>query len=204
MIDFWSSFARFYDAAEALNGEVYREMLSQTRTLIPRGAKVLECAAGTGALSIAAAERAGSVVCTDNSKEMLEVARGKCRRRHLDNVTFERKNIFHTECEDNAFDVVIAGNVLHLLEKPERAVKEMYRVCKPGGKLILPTFVLKNKNSLSETLIGIYQKLGFRPNREYSPKSYVEMLKGCNVGEVKARLIKGTIPCCYAVINVKK
>lgn len=204
MVDFWSSFAKFYDVAEALNGEVYREMLSQTRILIPRGAKVLDCAAGTGALSIAAAERAGSVFCTDNSEKMLEVARKKCVRRRLDNVLFERKNIFHTECEDDTFDIVIAGNVLHLLANPERAVKELYRVCKPGGKLLLPTFVLKNKNSLSEKLIGIYQKLGFSPNREYSPKSYVEMLKSCNVGEVKARLIKGTIPCCYAVININK
>jgi len=31
----------------------------------------------------------------------------------------------------------------------------------------------------------------------------VEMLKGCGVGEVKSRLIKGTVPCCYAVI-IKK
>lgn len=204
MIDFWSGFARFYDVAEAINGEVYREMLYQTRILIPRGAKVLDCAAGTGALTIAAAERARSVLCTDNSEKMLEVAKGKCRRRRLDNVSFERKNIFHTEFEDSTFDIVIAGNVLHLLAKPERAVKELARVCKPDGKLILPTFVLKNKNSISETLIGIYRKLGFSPNKEYSPKSYVEMLKGCNVGEVKARLIKGTIPCCFAVININK
>ncbi len=204
MIDFWSSFARFYDVAEALNGEVYREMLSQTRILIPRGAKVLDCAAGTGALTVAAAERAGIVFCTDNSQKMLEVARNKCVRRRLDNVLFERKNIFHTKCRDSTFDVVIAGNVLHLLANPERAVKELARVCKPGGKLILPTFVLKNKNALSEKLIGIYQKLGFSPNGEYSPKSYVEMLKSCDVGEVKARLIKGTIPCCYAVINIRK
>lgn len=204
MIDFWSGIARFYDAAEAINGEVYREMLYQTRILIPRGAKVLDCAAGTGALTIAAAERARSVLCTDNSEKMLEVAKGKCRRRRLDNVSFDRKNIFHTEFEDSTFDIVIAGNVLHLLAKPERAVKELARVCKPDGKLILPTFVLKNKNSISETLIGIYRKLGFSPNEEYSPKSYVEMLKGCNVGEVKVRLIKGTIPCCFAVININK
>lgn len=204
MIDFWSNFAKFYDAAEAINGEVYREMLSLTRILIPRKAKVLDCAAGTGALTIAASERAESVLCTDNSENMLDVARKKCARRRLDNVSFERKNIFHTEYEDNTFDIVIAGNVLHLLINPENAVKELARVCKPGGKLLLPTFVLKNKNSLSETLIGIYQKLGFSPNREYSPKSYVEMLKGCNVGEVKARLIKGTIPCCYAVINISE
>lgn len=204
MIDFWSTFANFYDVAEALNGEVYREMLSLTRLMIPRGAAVLDCAAGTGALSIAAADRAKSVVCTDTSEEMLSVAKRKCRRRRLDNVSFERRNIFHLEDEDNTYDIVMAGNVLHLLVDPENAVRELCRVAKPGGKLLLPTFVLKNKSSLSEKLIDIYKKLGFSPARDYSPRSYVEMLKGCNAGKVKARLIKGTVPCCYAVITVEK
>lgn len=204
MIDFWSTFAKFYDVAEALNGDVYREMLSITRQMIPHGAAVLDCAAGTGALSIAAADRAASVLCTDTSDEMLSVARKKCKRRRLDNVSFERRNIFHLEDADDTYDVVIAGNVLHLLIEPENAVREMCRVVKPRGMLLLPTFVLKDKNSLSENLIEIYKKLGFSPSSDYSPKSYVEMLKGCGIGEVKARTIKGTVPCCYAVIKVNK
>lgn len=204
MIDFWSTFAKFYDVAEAINGDVYREMLSLTRQMIPRGATVLDCAAGTGALTIAAADRAESVLCTDTSEEMLSVARRKCKRRRLENVTFTRRNIFHLEDADNTYDVVIAGNVLHLLIEPENAVREMCRVTKPGGMLLLPTFVLKNRESLSEKLIEIYKKLGFSPNSDYSPKSYVQMLKGCGAGEVKARTIKGTIPCCYAVVKVNK
>lgn len=203
-MDFWSTFARFYDVAEAPNGEVYREMTRQTRLLIPRGAKVLDCAAGTGALSIAAADRAESVLCTDTSGEMLSVARRKANRRRLFNITFERRNIFHLEDADNTYDVVIAGNVLHLLVEPENAVREMCRVAKPGGRVLLPTFVLKDKNQLSEKLIGIYEKLGFSPSTDYSPKSYVDMLKSCGCGEVKARTIKGTVPCCYAVIKVSK
>lgn len=204
MIDFWSTFAKFYDVAEAINGEVYREMLSVTRTMIPRGAAVLDCAAGTGALTIAAADRAGSVLCTDTSEKMLSVARRKCARRRLDNVSFVQRNIFHLEDADNSFDVVIAGNVLHLLIEPENAVREMCRVAKPRGMLLLPTFVLKNKSRLSEKLISAYSKLGFSANSEYSPKSYVDMLKSVGIGEVKARLIKGTIPCCYAVIKLNK
>lgn len=204
MVDFWSTFANFYDVAEALNGEVYREMLSITRTMIPREAAVLDCAAGTGALTIAAADRAKSVLCTDTSEEMLVVARRKCKRRMLDNVSFERRNIFHLEDADDTYDIVMAGNVLHLLKNPENAVRELCRVVKPGGRLLLPTFVLKNKNAVSETLINIYKKLGFSPSTDYSPKSYVQMLRECNVGEVKAKVIKGTVPCCYAVIQIGK
>lgn len=203
-MDFWSTFAKLYDVAEALNGDVYREMTRQTRLLISHGARVLDCAAGTGALSIAAADRAESVLCTDTSREMLSVARKKAKRRRLFNITFEVRNIFHLEDADDTYDIVIAGNVLHLLTGPENAVKELCRVAKPGGRVLLPTFMLKDKSNISEKLIGIYTKLGFSPSTDYSPKSYVEMLKSCNCGEVKAKLIKGTVPCCYAVITVKK
>lgn len=199
-MDFWSTFARFYDVAEALNGKVYREMVNVTTQLVPHGAAVLDCAAGTGELTLAAARKAVSVVCTDYSGEMLKVARKKAKKRRFVNIEFERANIFHLDCADETFDIVIAGNVLHLLDNPEKAVRELCRVTKSGGKILLPTFMTRDKSAISETLLKAYKRLGFEPNAEYSPKEYVEMLKGCDAGEVKSKLIKGTVPCCYAVI----
>lgn len=202
-MDFWSTFARFYDVAEALNGKVYREMVNITTQLVPHGAAVLDCAAGTGELTLAAARKAVSVVCTDYSGEMLKVARKKAKKRRFVNIEFERANIFHLDYADETFDIVIAGNVLHLLDNPEKAVRELCRVTKSGGKILLPTFMTRDKSAISESLLKAYKRLGFEPNAEYSPKEYVEMLKGCDAGEVKSKLIKGTVPCCYAVI-IKK
>lgn len=199
-MDFWSTFARFYDVAESLNGKVYREMVSVTTQLVPHGAAVLECAAGTGELTLAAARKAERVVCTDYSGEMLKVARKKAKKRRFVNIEFERANIFHLDYADETFDIVIAGNVLHLLDNPENAVRELCRVTKSGGRILLPTFMTRDKSAISETLLKAYRRLGFEPNAEYSPKEYVQMLKGCDVGEVKSKLIKGTVPCCYAVI----
>ena len=199
-MDFWSNFAKFYDAAEALNGKVYREMCGLTVKLVPFHSKVLECAGGTGELSLAAAAKADSVVCTDNSEKMLSVARQKAEKRGAGNIRFARANIFHLEYEDESFDAVIAGNILHLLKNPENAVKELYRVTKPGGKILLPTFMTSEKTKISGALLGAYKKLGFEPCAEFSPRSYADFLKSLNLGEVKTKLIKGTIPCCYAVI----
>lgn len=199
-MDFWSTFARFYDVAEALNGEVYREMVSLTARLVPHGAAVLDCASGTGELALAAARKAERVVCTDYSGEMIKVARKKAKKRRFVNIEFERANIFHLDFADEAFDIVIAGNVLHLLDNPENAVRELCRVTKKGGRILLPTFTTRDKTAISKTLLKAYRRLGFEPNREYSPREYVEMLKKCGCGEVKSKLIKGTIPCCYAVI----
>ena len=197
-MDFWDRFAGVYDLAESINGSVYTEMRDITRRLIPAGAKVLDCGAGAGELSLAASDNADSVLCTDLSKNMLKQAQRKARALGADNIEFAARNIFDLQDPDDTYDVVIAGNVLHLLPNPQGAVKEMYRVLKPGGKLLLPTFT--NKNS-ARLLIGIYKKLGFDPAANYSPSEYKKMLEDCGLGRVRTKLIKGLVPCCYAVIE---
>lgn len=202
-MSFWDKVAKYYDLAEVLNGKAYREMCGLTAKLTPRGAKVLECAGGTGELSFAVATKAESVLCTDNSEQMLEVARQKAEKKGVDNIGFERRNIFHLDDPDETYDIVIAGNVLHLLDSPENAVRELYRVTKRGGKILLPTFMTRNDSKLSDVLLTAYKALGYEASTEYTPRSYVFMLKGCNLGIVKAKIIKGLVPVCYAVI-VKK
>lgn len=197
-MDFWDRFAGVYDLAESINGTVYKQMLDITTRLTPEGAKVLDCAAGTGELTFAAAKKAESVLCTDISKNMLRTAQRKARAFGADNVTFAERNIFDLQDPDNTYDVVIAGNVLHLLSNPQGAVKELYRVLKPGGKLLLPTFTTKGRGKM---LIGIYKKLGFDPEAEYSPSEYKKMLEECDLGRVRTKLLNGLMPCCYAVIE---
>lgn len=197
-MDFWDRFAGVYDLAESINGGVCTEMCDITRRLTPSGAKVLDCAAGTGELSLAAADNADSVLCTDLSKNMLKQAQRKARALGADNIEFAARNIFDLQEPDGTYDIVIAGNVLHLLTNPQGAVREMYRVLKPGGKLLLPTFTTRNSAGL---LIGIYKKLGYDPAAAYSPSEYKKMLEDCGLGRVRTKLIKGLIPCCYAVIE---
>lgn len=196
-MDFWDKIASVYDIAEAINSKVYTEMLSLTTQLVPHGAKVLDTAAGTGQLSFAAAKKADEVICTDLSLPMLEEARKKAAKRGISNIRFEARNIFDLQDEDETYDVAIAGNVLHLLENPQGAVRELCRVTKKGGLIILPTFMLDR----SSVLIDLYKKLGFNPSKNYTPSSYRRMLEDCGCGEIRAKLIRGMIPCCYAVIK---
>lgn len=197
-MDFWDKIAGVYDLSESVNGGVYKEITEITRRLTPKGAKALDCGAGTGELSLAAADKAESVLCTDMSKNMLEQAQRKARALGADNIEFAARNIFDLQDDDSTYDIVIAGNVLHLLKNPQGAVAEMYRVLKPGGKLLLPTFT--SKRSGGNTLIKLYKKLGFEPESSYLPSEYKKMLEDCSLGKVRTKLIKGLVPCCYAVI----
>ena len=92
-MNFWDNIAGFYDLAEAVNGKVYNQMLSITTRLVPKGARVLDCAAGTGALSFAAAKKAKSVLCTDLSKNMLKTAKIKAKAMNVKNVSFDVRTL---------------------------------------------------------------------------------------------------------------
>lgn len=199
-MDFWDNIASVYDIAESVNGKVYREMTKLITRLVPRDAKVLDCAAGTGALSIAAAKKAESVLCTDLSENMLYWARKKAAKAQADNILFEKRNIFDLCDKDKTYDAVIAGNVLHLLDNPQGAVRALCRVTKSGGRLILPTFMDREGN----IFLKLYGMMGFAPKKKFTPESYCKMLRECGCGKVKMKLIKGMIPCCLAVIYVNK
>lgn len=195
---FWDRVAGVYDIAEGLNGGVYREMLQLTEKLVPRGAAVLDTAAGTGKLSLAASRKAASVMCTDLSLPMMKKAQKNAAKAGASNISFGCRNIFDLEDADCTYDAVIAGNVLHLLDDPQKAVRELCRVTKPGGRILLPTFVLGGRKS--PRLVELYKLIGFSPSQNYTPSSYRKMLEQTGCGEVKARLIRGMVSCCYAVI----
>ena len=197
---FWDKIAWLYDFAESFDSKSYKGMLEGIKTIVPKGANVLDCAAGTGELSIAAAEKAGHVLCTDMSLPMLERARKKSAKKGIKNISFDERDIFDLPDEDNTYDVSMAGNVLHLLEEPEKAVKELCRVTKQGGRVIVPTFMAKNSNPL----IKIYTLLGYKAFACYTMESYTKMLADCGCGPVKVTKISGLVPVAFGVIKVQK
>ena len=197
---FWDRIAGIYDFAESFDSGAYKAMLEGIKKIVPEGANVLDCAAGTGELSIAAAEKAGHVLCTDMSLQMLERARKKSAKKGIKNISFEERDIFSLPDEDNTYDVSMAGNVLHLLEEPEKAVRELCRVTKQGGRVILPTFMAKNSNPL----IKIYTLLGYKAFACYTIESYEKMLNDCGCGRVKVTKISGLVPVAFGVIKVSK
>lgn len=70
-MDFWDRFSGLYDLAESLNKRAYNKMTKEISDLIPKGAVTLDCAAGTGALSVATSKNSKEVICTDMSTAML-------------------------------------------------------------------------------------------------------------------------------------
>lgn len=198
---FWDRAAKLYDLAELSNRRVNRQAVKRVAQMIPQGAAVLDCAAGTGAFSLAAAKRAGSVLATDLSQPMLERAAAKARRAGAGNITFALRDLIALPEADGSFDVVIAANVLHLLAEPEPAVRELWRVTRVGGRLILPTYLQGETGAVAGSLIKIYQGIGFHYEHAFTPATYLALLESLGLGEVTLEVIKGRVSEGIAVLE---
>ena len=191
---FWDRVAGLYDLFEWSNRQVNAAARTRVGELVPAGARVLDCAAGTGEFSLAASKRAGSVLCTDQSEAMLARARKKAARRGLSNLQFARRDITALSDPDGSFDAVIAANVLHLLPQPETAVRELWRVTAPGGRLILPTYLQGKAGAAYGSMIKIYQGVGFHYEHAFTPETYREFLERLKLAPVALEVIPGGVP----------
>ena len=131
---FWDRVAGLYDLFEWSNRKVNTAARTRVGELVPSGARVLDCAAGTGEFSLAAAKRAASVLCTDQSEAMLARARKKVRKHGLSNVTFARRDLTALPDPDHTYDAAAAGNVLHRVRVPVAAQKRRADVLGLGAE----------------------------------------------------------------------
>lgn len=101
--------------------------------LVP-GLSVLDVGCGPGTLTVDLACRVepGRVVGLDSVAGIVEQARGDARD-GTTNLSFEVGDVYSLEFEDDTFDVVHAHQVLQHLDDPVTALREMRRVCRPGG-----------------------------------------------------------------------
>ena len=136
----------------------------------PAHNEALECACGTGLLSGVIARRCKSLIATDFSANMLRRAEKKYGR--LGNVKFERADILRLDFPDGRFDVVVAANVIHLLDEPYKALGELDRVCRPGGRIIVPTYMNRTDRGSTNGLSKAIGRAGADFRREFTLESY--------------------------------
>lgn len=91
------------------------------------------CGPGTITADIAALVSPGRVTAVDTTREILDQAAEVAAERGLDNLEFTTADVHALDFPDDTFDVVHAHQVLQHVGDPVRALREMRRVCRPGG-----------------------------------------------------------------------
>ena len=136
--DAWNEIAKGYDRTNTPT-QMWVANEGLRRAGVRSGMKFLDVAAGSGALSIPAARLGAQVLATDQSPAMLEHLDARALKEGL---TIETRVMdgHALELEDNAFDV--AGSQFGVMLFPDmpRGIREMARVVKPGGRVLMNVY----------------------------------------------------------------
>ncbi|MGW1075783.1 class I SAM-dependent methyltransferase [Streptomyces sp. NPDC002537] len=121
-----------------LRSHAWRTAANSAAYLLPELTPDLEildigCGPGTITADLAALVPWGRVTGLDTAAEVLGRARAVTRERGLENVHFTVGDVRALDFPDDSFDVVHAHQVLQHLGDPVGALREMRRVCRPGG-----------------------------------------------------------------------
>lgn len=132
---------------------------------IRSGQRILDVAAGAGEQSITAAKRvgpSGCVLATDISANILEYAKKMAQQAGWQNIETKVMDGENLTLEDETFDAVISRVGLIYFPDQQKALREMLRVLKPGGKVAAVVYSTPEKNrffSLPVSLIRQRAKL---------------------------------------------
>jgi phosphatidylethanolamine/phosphatidyl-N-methylethanolamine N-methyltransferase len=106
------------------------------RMRIAPGARVLEVGVGTG-INAVLYPRDCAVTGIDLSRKMLEKARTRLAKKGVTNVRLIETDATNLTFADDTFDIVYAPYVISVVPDPVAVAREMHRVCRPGGRIIV-------------------------------------------------------------------
>src|SRR4026207_1907548 len=106
---------------------------------LKKNERVIDIACGTGLVSFRAAEiveDSGFVLANDISDGMVKIGNDLVSEKKLNNIKFQRMDAEELDAPDGAYDVSLCALGLMYVPDPVKALKEMYRVIKPGGRAV--------------------------------------------------------------------
>ena len=128
--------SRAYSKSSALSNEYNLKLIIELTA--PSGTdRLLDVATGTGFLAFEFADHVSEVIGIDFTEEMLAIAKEHKTDTNIKNISFESADVESLPFDDNCFDLVSCRFALHHFLHPEKAISEMTRVLKHGGKLVL-------------------------------------------------------------------
>lgn len=183
--------APYYDFMVELTSLGHASMLRRMtvdNALIQAGDNVLDVGCGTGDVALLAKTRAkaGKVFGIDPSPEMIAVARSKATRKKQE-IDFRVGVIEALPFPDARLDVVTSSLMMHHLPEDlkARGLAEVYRVLKPGGRLLIADFVQPSQSITNHLMMVFTRHRGVQNGLEEVGKllddagfSQVSQLKG--------------------------
>jgi ubiquinone/menaquinone biosynthesis C-methylase UbiE len=129
--------AKWYATMTKKSLDRFKELAQRTARELNAGSSLLEVAPGPGYFAIELAKLGDyKITGLDISKTFVEIAQGNAAKAGV-RVDFERGNASNMPFADETFDFIVCCAAFKNFTEPERAIEEMYRVLKPGGKALI-------------------------------------------------------------------
>jgi ubiquinone/menaquinone biosynthesis C-methylase UbiE len=163
----WDKAVEYYEHSWKRQLQPAQTRLLEMAALQP-GERVLDVACGTGLVTFRAAAQVGpggAVIGTDIAARMVEHARQTATRKQLSHVTFERMGAEALQYSDGEFDAALCALGLMYVPQPLQALREMYRVLKPGGRAVAAVWGQRGRCGWAE----IFPIVDARVNTEVCP-----------------------------------
>lgn len=161
----WDRIARDYDRTNTPT-QMWVGMEGLRRAGVRSGTRFLDVAAGSGALSVPAARLGAQVMATDQSPVMLELLEARAQKEGL-RIETRVMDGHALQLDDQSFDV--AGSQFGVMLFPDmpKAIREMARVVRPGGRVLISAYGDPHRIEFLGFLIGAIQSV--RPDFDGPP-----------------------------------
>ena len=177
MANIWDKQAESYSKQPVKDVAGWEDTLTRIRKHLSSTSKVLEVGCGTGSSALKLAASCNSILGTDYSPNMIEIARAKTTTAGVTNATFQVAEAETIADTATKYDVAVALNVLHLCKDPPKVLNTLHAQLKPGGVIATKSHLLAGKWPL-KLLLPVAQFFGKAPHVEFfNDKQLTEMHK---------------------------
>jgi len=141
----------------------YNQTMDRTKAHLSKDDNVLEIGCGTGSTALLLAGSVQHITARDTSGKMIDIANAKARDQQIGNTTFVKGSVFDDALGEQSFNVVMAFNLLHLLEDMPGAIGRVNALLKPGGLFISKTVCMKGQGGVWPIILPIMQFIRLAP-----------------------------------------
>jgi len=165
---FWDKAAEKYSRSPIQDMASYEYTLGRTRSYLKKSDHVLEVGCGSGSTALLLSNSVAHITASDISGAMIGIAKTKALDEGIENVSFVASDMFNSNDIDGTYDVVLALNLLHLIDGPAAAIQRIGDLLSPGGYFISKTVCKPGKGAplkyrLLLPLVPLMQWFGLAP-----------------------------------------